>query len=283
MSQEPITFSEYLTGLTNFSVLWSMSGAIRKAGQHKIADEYAWSAVKSLKETESRDGVAMLGAVLTYYLGRCDQHEFVSRLKDVCRRLIVEKGFQPEAVDEMPVFDFARLAKNLLASGGDATEPVVHSRKRESMGAIEADTVARDLATREPSFVGGTKFDWAEAISRKTGRPCSPTTVVDSEFWKEEMKRQGRRKTKGATPRAVTLHAESVVGTPGDLLDELSASEEMQWRDRAIQAVNLSALSEAEKRAAIDSLNSGEMSIKQVFDLVGMYPRKVPGKPFRTV
>jgi hypothetical protein len=198
MSQ-PITVHEYLSGLTNFSVLWAMSGAIRKAGQHKIADEYAWSAVKSLKETESRDGVAMLGAVLTYYLGRCDQQEYVCRPKDVCRRLIVERGFQPSAVDEMPISEFAERVKSLLASGSGT--PKRESKRRWQDVADELDKRRRR----------GERFTSFERLAVDVG--CSASTLHRAVENTPDLKSWAER-ISCAPLRMQSIHGEILARTP---------------------------------------------------------------------
>ena len=60
---------------------------------------------------------------------------------------------------------------------------------------------------------GGAR-EWAAVIRHVTGKTCSTSTVEDTPLWKATMKKTGRGRTKGKSPKAVTLTdgLESVVG-----------------------------------------------------------------------
>ena len=95
------------------------------------------------------------------------------------------------------------------------------------------------------------------------------------------MEATGRGRTKGKTPKAVTLSLKLEEscgsGKRDDVLDKLVAEEEA-----AIQAVRQSALSPEEQEAILKKLRREEVTVAGVWDLVAMYAKKSahPGKPF---
>ena len=103
---------------------------------------------------------------------------------------------------------------------------------------------------------------------------CNFHTLEKTEFYKElVIKEPHRKRTKGSTPRAVSLTdatlAKAEQSTEPDPLDKLIAAENEK---NAIQRVNASGMGEDEKQATIDKLKNGEMTPQQAIDIADMHP-----------
>jgi hypothetical protein len=120
--------------------------------------------------------------------------DFVQRLHAAC-----VLGFEPEqkaidaATEDQDIGEFANVA--------DGKDAVKRDSPPEVISDEEADLVARKLAEKNRHFVTGAAHEWAASIQRRAKKRCSPTKVKGLPFWEEEMKRQGRGRSKIRGPR----------------------------------------------------------------------------------
>ena len=152
------------------------------------------------------------------------------------------------------------------------------NRKGTSTTPEEADAIARGLAAKDASFTQGTAEEWSEAVKCVNGKTCSPSTISKTALWQECMKQQQRGKTRGPTPKTVTL-SRGVQATHGEgkrheVLEELCREEERKDQEDAAKAIEDSSMPERYKQALITQLAAGINTPKQVIQMANTYPQK---------
>jgi hypothetical protein len=120
----------------------------------------------------------------------------------------------------------------------EAEQQQAARRAGGNITAGEANKAAMELAKQDPTFVKGGVRKWAAAIRKATGKTCSIATVKKTRLWEKMMAETGRGRSKGKTPKAVTLtnSLESVVGEGerDEVLQGLIAEHEADYEPSSV-------------------------------------------------
>ncbi len=160
-----------------------------------------------------------------------------------------------------------------------------------SIGADEAEAVARRLDREDVTFCYGVAKDIAARIQKESGKSCSATLVKGLPFWNEAMERTGRGRKRrgpkgqgrkrGTVARPVNFSNELDAVTAEEqkhgVLEDLAEAEEManvererRMQNQAIDLVNRSRLTPEEKRQTITKLEAGEMTPQLAAQMVSI-------------
>jgi len=98
-------------------------------------------------------------------------------------------------------------AENMLTTPSRPKMSESHAPRRgEGDDAVtEANKIAMELAEKDPNFVHGGVRKWVQKILERTGKKFSNSTVHKTALWQGTMKESNRGRTKGSTPKTVSL------------------------------------------------------------------------------
>jgi len=139
----------------------------------------------------------------------------------------------------------AQSAKKLVAKSG-VIETKENSKELRGMSVQQANTKAMKLADADPMFLTRPIRVWADKIG------CSISTAQKTKLWKETMRTTGRGRSRGSSPKVVSMtgELEATIGDGGrhEVLNELIAEQNRDFEPSPLHTVTSRKMQRVHKR-----------------------------------